>query len=636
MPGMSHSLRADNPLVVGAFHAAILHQLLLILAVGVGLALVWNVWFAFQLRRGARGVAGPAEGAAATERPGGPAHEGAAATERPGGPGAVVLATAEPPARRFLRVGFGLLWLLDGLLQMQASMPLGMRAGVVKPAVLGSPGWVHRLVVGGMTVWTNHPVEAAAAVVWIQIGIGLALLLAPRGRWSRAAGLVSVGWGLVVWVVGEALGGSFGPGQSWAFGLPGAVLFYAVVGGLLALPESAWRGQRLGRLVTGALGLFFVGMALLQAWPGRGFWVGRSTRPGHLLTMVRTMAGTSQPHVLSGWLTSFAGFDAAHGWAVNLFVVAALSAIGLLLVGGVRPLVVAGALAATPLCLATWVLVQDFGFVGGVGTDPNSMVPQLLLLWGGVVAVVRAPAATREPSFVSVRDVLGRPGLRRWEVLSPGVLARAAVGAVCGFVVLVGVVPMAVASTNPNADPILSEALNGSPNQVDSPAPGFSLVDQRGRRVSLESLRGKAVALTFLDPVCNSVCPVIAQTFRAADEMLGNEASRTVFVAIAANPVYRSIATIDAFDRAQHLTGVKNWLYLTGSVRQLTRAWNAYGIQVSVLSAGAMVAHSEVAYVIDPYGRMREIFGDQTGTTTSARSSTAGLVANALRAALSS
>ena len=615
MPGMSNSLRADNPLVVAAFHTAILHQFLLILAVGVGMALAWNLWFTFQLRRG------------------GPAHLGGAAPARPGGPGAVVT-SAEPPARRFLRVGFGLLWLLDGLLQMQASMPLGMPEGVVKPAELGSPGWIHRLVVAGTTVWTNHPVEVAAAVVWTQIGIGLALVLAPRGRWSRAAGLVSVGWGLVVWVVGEAFGGTFSHGQSWAFGLPGAVLFYAVAGGLLALPESAWRGRRLGRLVTGALGLFFVGMALLQAWPGRGFWVGRSARPGRLLAMVESMARTPQPHVLSGWLAAFAGFDAAHGWAVNVVVVAALGTVGLLLASGARPLVVAGALVATPLCLATWVLVQDFGFLGGLGTDTNSMVPQLLLLWGGVVAVVRAPAGGGEPSFVSVRDVLGRPG-RRSEVLSPGVLARAGMGALCGFVVLVGVVPMAVASANPNGDPILSEALNGSPNQVDAPAPAFSLVDQRGRRVSLGSLRGKAVALTFLDPVCNSACPVIAQAFRVADEMLGNEASRTVFVAIAANPIYRSVETLDAFDRAQHLTGVKNWLYLTGSVRQLTRAWIAYGIQVSVLSAGAMVAHSEVAYIIGPHGRMREILGDQTGTTSSARSSTAGLVADALRAALS-
>src|SRR5438876_10613947 len=38
-------------------------------------------------------------------------------------------------------------------------------------------------------------------------------------------------------------------------------------------------------------------------------------------------------------------------------------------------------------------------------------------------------------------------------------------------------------------------------------APAFSLRDQRGRRVSLRSLRGHAVLLTFLDSRCKRECP---------------------------------------------------------------------------------------------------------------------------------
>ncbi len=41
------------------------------------------------------------------------------------------------------------------------------------------------------------------------------------------AGLVSVGWGLIVWAFGEAFGGIFAPGLSFLFGAPGAVIFYA-------------------------------------------------------------------------------------------------------------------------------------------------------------------------------------------------------------------------------------------------------------------------------------------------------------------------------------------------------------------------------------------------------------------------
>ena len=36
----------------------------------------------------------------------------------------------------------------------------------------------------------------------------------------------------------------------------------------------------------------------------------------------------------------------------------------------------------TVLCVADWVLIEDLGFLGGLGTDPNSMVPMVLLAVG--------------------------------------------------------------------------------------------------------------------------------------------------------------------------------------------------------------------------------------------------------------
>ena len=73
---------------------------------------------------------------------------------------------------------------------------------------------------------------------------------------------------------GEAFGSIFAPGLSWMFGAPGAVLFYVVAGLLVALPVEVWATPRIGRIILRAMGLFFVGMAVLQAWPGRGFWKG--------------------------------------------------------------------------------------------------------------------------------------------------------------------------------------------------------------------------------------------------------------------------------------------------------------------------------------------------------------------------
>ena len=100
----------------------------------------------------------------------------------------------------------------------------------------------------GGTAWSYHPIQAGAASVWIQVGLGIWLLVAAHGPWSRLAGLAAVAWGLVVWVFGESFGGIFAPGLSWLTGAPGAVLLYVVAGALVALPEDAWRSPRQSKL----------------------------------------------------------------------------------------------------------------------------------------------------------------------------------------------------------------------------------------------------------------------------------------------------------------------------------------------------------------------------------------------------
>jgi cytochrome oxidase Cu insertion factor (SCO1/SenC/PrrC family) len=207
------------------------------------------------------------------------------------------------------------------------------------------------------------------------------------------------------------------------------------------------------------------------------------------------------------------------------------------------------------------------------------------------------------------------------------------VGAI-GLIIL-GAAPMAAAQTNPNADPILAQAISGSAAQLNFPAKGFRLIDQHGRPVTLASLRGKVVLLTFLDPVCTSDCPLIAQEFRAAGQLLSAAARQVELVAVVANPIYHQVADTQAFDRQEHLNTVPNWLYLTGTVPQLKRVWTDYGIAAVVAPAGSMIAHSEIAYVIDRSGRVREELNTDPGPgTTATQSSFAVLLADAARQAL--
>ena len=445
--------------------------------------------------------------------------------------------------------------------------------------------------------------------MWIQVGIGILLLVASRGRLSQLAGVVSVGWGLVVWVFGEAFGGIFGSGLSWLFGAPGAVLLYVVAGVLIALPEGAWIGQRIGRALLGVLGVFFVGMAILQAWPGRGFWQGQSNphaTAGALTSMAQTMSQTPQPHPLSSLVSSFASFDAQHGWSVNLFIVLALAAIGIALLIGREQVTFVALVCSSVLCIAVWVFVQDLGFLGGVGTDPNSMVPTVLLIGAGYLALTRqaAPAVQRVE--------VAKPAGWRAALRSPAALGI--IAAVASFgIVLVGAVPMAFASVNTHTDTIVTEAINGQPEPTDTPATPFELTDQNGAAVSLATLKGRTVALTFLDPVCTSDCPLIAQVFRQVDDSLGAAATKnTAFVAVVANPTYLDVQFVQAFDSQENMN-MPNWYFLTGSLTQLTAVWNAYGIQVQTIGSGGMAAHSDTTYVIDGASHLRTILGADPG-----------------------
>jgi cytochrome oxidase Cu insertion factor (SCO1/SenC/PrrC family) len=637
MSGMSTGLETTNPTVVSAFHRALVSQGAIVLAILVLVATVWLVLRALQLAdASARQTAGRARGDAdaPTNSPGAPTD--AQAQARGASPLFRVVATREPAARRLLRVGFGLLWIFDGILQTQPSMPLGMGPDVVQPAAAASPSWVQHVDNALVSVWTYHPVTVAAAAVWIQVGLGAWLLAAPRGNWSRLGGVASVLWGLNVWVFGEAFGGIFAPGLTWLFGAPGAALFYCFAGILIALPERAWSTVRTGRIVLRTIGAFFVGMALLQAWPGRGFWEEQphaGTNSGALTTMIREMAHTPQPHFLASLLSSFARFVAAYGWEVNLFAVLALSAIGAAFLTARPGPVRAAVVAAVVLCVVDWVLVEDLGFFGGLGTDPNSMVPMALVFVAGYLAIARVPAAVTEPGATMAMAARQRAWGQRLRA-EPAYLVRS-LGALAALAVtILGAVPIAVAATQTHAAAIISEAVDGTPNPVDLPSTPFTLVNQRGRPVSLAGLRGKTVALTFLDDVCISDCPVIAQEFRMADSLLGADAHRVELVAVNANPTYRAPDYLVAFDRQEHLEDVPNWLYLTGSLRQLEHVWGSYGATVEYSPGGAMVDHSDSTDVIDADGRVRFILNSDPGPATEAsKSSFSVTLANAIRSA---
>jgi hypothetical protein len=113
---------------------------------------------------------------------------------------------------------------------------------------------------------------------------------------------------------------------------------------------------------------------------------------------------------------------------VNLVVVIVLAVLGAIFLTARPRLVRYAVWFGIASCLADWVLVQDLGFLGGVGTDPNSMIPMALLFSAGYLALTPLPYEevedTRRLSLMSLRAGRRRAGRRRLGRSAGGTTAR--------------------------------------------------------------------------------------------------------------------------------------------------------------------------------------------------------------------
>jgi len=155
--------------------------------------------------------------------------------------------------------------------------------------------------------------------------------------------------------------------------------------------------------------------------------------------------------------------------------------------------------------------------------------------------------------------------------------------------------PLKPAALNRNLDP-------GSP--LSAVAPGFTLTDQFGKRVSLRSFRGKVVVVSFNDPECTTICPLTTTALLHAKKLLGPAASQVELLGIGANPEATEVKWVRDYSRAHGM--LHKWRFLTGSLPELKRVWRAYGIEAAVVEG--TIDHTPATYVIGPDGRESRLF----------------------------
>jgi cytochrome oxidase Cu insertion factor (SCO1/SenC/PrrC family) len=135
-------------------------------------------------------------------------------------------------------------------------------------------------------------------------------------------------------------------------------------------------------------------------------------------------------------------------------------------------------------------------------------------------------------------------------------------------------------------------------------AAGFSLVDAAtGRTVTLASLHGQVVVLTFADSSCKDICPVLAAELHRAAADLKRASVAVSFVTVNTDP----LATAPKEAAILHqplLTSIPGWRFLTGSVHALDPVWTDYGISITANPATGAVSHNDFMYFITAKGTL--------------------------------
>ena len=135
------------------------------------------------------------------------------------------------------------------------------------------------------------------------------------------------------------------------------------------------------------------------------------------------------------------------------------------------------------------------------------------------------------------------------------------------------------------------------------PAPDFSLQDQGGALTSVNALRGRVVAITFLDSHCRQQCPLEADQLAHVERLLGKKVPLSLLV-VSVAPATDTAASEQAFAMAHGWNG--DWHWVSGSADQLAAVWKAYSIAVQ--PSPDDILHSSILYLVDKGGYMRAGF----------------------------
>jgi len=144
--------------------------------------------------------------------------------------------------------------------------------------------------------------------------------------------------------------------------------------------------------------------------------------------------------------------------------------------------------------------------------------------------------------------------------------------------------------------------------RTDRPAPDFQLVDQTGATLTLESLRGRPVLLTFAFAHCQTICPVIVRTVSWAAERLDDLGPAVVVVTL--DPWRDTPSSLPALAQSWQLPALARAHVLSGEVAAVQAVLEAYEVPADRDPATGEITHPALVYLLDPQGKIAYTFNN--------------------------
>lgn len=131
-------------------------------------------------------------------------------------------------SRRVVQRILGLIWFIDGLLQLKPQMfTKAFVKQVILPTAQGQSAWISSIVNWGAHLVTPHIALWNVIFALVQIVLGLALLFNKAVKTTLVLSFI---WTLIVWVFGEGFGQTLTGQALLLTGAPGGVLLYGLIG----------------------------------------------------------------------------------------------------------------------------------------------------------------------------------------------------------------------------------------------------------------------------------------------------------------------------------------------------------------------------------------------------------------------